>query len=306
MSGSIWSHPYTMQNLFNEPLAMRADRIDALPPLMLGDLTSIDVNFQTAQSWPGGERHSSATSARRWAAGGGDKGYDIVNGIAVIKICGVLVPRLGVLRPAGGMTGYDGIRAAFFNALRNGAVRAIVLDIDSPGGDVPGCFDLVDEIYKARGIKPIRAILGENAFSAAYAIASAADWVTVPRTGGAGSIGVVMIVPDVSKALTAAGVEVTVIQFGTRKADGMPELPLSKTARKLMQAKVNAVGELFVNTVARNRKMKPAAIKALEARTFQGAAALKVGLVDGVTAPDVAFGRLARALQVKKTGRLGR
>ena len=51
---------------------------------------------------------------------------------------------------------------------------------------------------------------------------------------------------------------------------------------------------------------EPLAIKALEARTFQGAPALKVGLVDGVTAPDVAFGRLARALQVKKTGRLGR
>ncbi|NNM56307.1 MAG: S49 family peptidase [Acidocella sp.] len=298
------SFPFARQNMFNTLLALRADRVDALTSLLPGGLGGIEAHLMAAQLRP--LREASTGPVRHWAAGGTDRGYDVINGIAVIKICGVLVHRLGVLRPAMGMTGYDGIRAAFTNALRDRAVQAIVLDIDSPGGDVCGCFDLVDKIYQARGTKPVRAILGENAFSAAYAIASATDWITVPRTGGAGSIGVMMMVLDISKALASEGVGVTVIQFGARKADGMPELPLSKAARKLMQADVNTVGELFVKTVARNRKMKPAAIKALEARTFQGAAALKVGLVDGVTAPETAFGRLAKALQVKRTGRLGR
>jgi hypothetical protein len=79
----------------------------------------------------------------------------------------------GTLRPYSGMTGYDGIRQNFLTALEDPAVRAIVLDIDSPGGEVAGCFDLVDTIYAARGEKPIWAILDESAYSAAYAIASA-------------------------------------------------------------------------------------------------------------------------------------
>ncbi|TOL42864.1 serine peptidase, partial [Vibrio parahaemolyticus] len=69
----------------------------------------------------------------------------------------------------------------------------ICLDIDSPGGEVAGCFDLVDLIYELRGKKPIYAILSENAYSAAYAIASAADKIYVPRTGGVGSVGVIVI-----------------------------------------------------------------------------------------------------------------
>jgi ClpP class serine protease len=74
-----------------------------------------------------------------------------VAGVAVIPICGTLVQKLGSLRPYSGMTGYDGIRQAFLTALADPEVNGICLDIDSPGGEVAGCFDLVDEIYNARG-----------------------------------------------------------------------------------------------------------------------------------------------------------
>jgi signal peptide peptidase SppA len=304
MSRSLLSFPFTLQNAYNTPLAIRADRADAITALISSGLAGVETLLAAGQSRS--LRLASTGAAGHWAAAGADRGYDVVNNVAVIKIQGVLVHRLGVLRPVLGMTGYDGIRVALCNALRDRAVQAIVLDIDSPGGDVCGCFDLVDQIYRARGTKPLRAILGENAFSAAYAIASATDWITVPRTGAAGSIGVMMMILNISEALTMAGLGVTVIQFGARKADGMPELPLSKAARKRMQADVDTVGDLFVRTVARNRNLKPAAIKALEARTFQGVAAMKAGLVDGVTAPEVAFGRLVQALKAKRTGRLGR
>jgi ClpP class serine protease len=78
------------------------------------------------------------------------------------------------------MTGYDGIRQAFLTAMEDPDISGICLDIDSPGGEVAGCFDLVDVIYGARGKKPIHAILTESAYSAAYAIASAADRISVP------------------------------------------------------------------------------------------------------------------------------
>ena len=88
----------------------------------------------------------------------------------MIQVEGTLVQKLGTLRPYSGMTGYDGIRQNFLEALSDPAVEAIVLDIDSPGGEVAGCFDLVDTIYAARGEKPIWSVLSESAYSAGYAL----------------------------------------------------------------------------------------------------------------------------------------
>ena len=116
-----------------------------------------------------------------------------------------MVQKLGSLRPYSGMTGYDGIRQSFLTAISDPEVSGICLDIDSPGGEVAGCFDLVDEIYHARGSKPIHAILTENAYSAAYAIASAADRIHVPRTGGVGSVGVIVIHCDWSQRIKEDG-----------------------------------------------------------------------------------------------------
>ena len=110
-------------------------------------------------------------------------GYDVAEGIAVIPVSGTLVHKLGSLRPYSGMTGYDGIRQNLLMAVADPDVKGILFDIDSPGGEVAGCFDLVDTIYKARGTKPIWAIVDEMSYSAGYAIASAAERVITPRTG---------------------------------------------------------------------------------------------------------------------------
>lgn len=187
------------------------------------------------------------------------------------------------------MTGYDGIRANLKIALVDDLVRAIVLDIESPGGEVAGCFDLVDAIHVARAIKPIHAILTECAYSAAYAIASACDSITVPRTGGTGSIGVIVAHVDFSKALSSAGITVTLITYGEHKADGNDVQPLGDAARARMQADVNTVGELFVATVARNRNLSPAKVRATQALTYLGAAGVDAGLADAVMSPDAAL-----------------
>ena len=217
------------------------------------------------------------------------KGYDVVEGIAVIDISGTLVQKLGTLRPYSGMMGYDGIRQNVLTALFDPDVRAIALDIDSPGGEVAGCFDLVDTIYQARGEKPIWAFLDESAYSAAYAIASAADYITVPRTGGTGSIGVIAMHIDWSEAISKAGAKVTLITHGDRKADGRPEIPLSKEALASYQADINTMGELFVKTVARNRSISADSVRSMQAATYLGSDGLSQGLADAVMAPDAAF-----------------
>lgn len=223
-------------------------------------------------------------------------GYDMVGPIAMIDVQGTLVQKLGSLRPWSGMTGYDGLRQNLFMAIADPKVEAIALNIDSPGGEVAGCFDLVDTIYGLRGKKPIWAILDESAYSAAYAIASAADKIYVPRTGGVGSIGVIAAHVDLSQALTAAGIKVTFITYGDYKADGHAELPLSDEALARFQADIDAMGELFVETVARNRNISAATVRGTKAACFMGAKGVALGLADEVAAPDAAFRALIKTI----------
>jgi signal peptide peptidase SppA len=218
-----------------------------------------------------------------------EEGYDCVLGVAKIEIEGILVNKLGTLRPYSGMTGYDGIRQSIGDALADPEVRAIMLDIDSPGGEVSGCFDLVDDLYKARGKKPIWAILTDSAYSAAYAIASAADKIIVPETGGTGSIGCIWMHYDYSKALAAAGIKVTVVKWGDRKADGAEEFPLSEEAFSRAQRDIDTMGGIFANRVARNRGLIESAIREMQAATFLGVEGVSLGLADEVMAPDAAF-----------------
>ena len=221
------------------------------------------------------------------------EGYDVIGGVAVIEVRGTLVQRNGgSLRPYSGMTGYDGIRENLDAAVHDPEVRAIAFDIDSPGGEVAGCFDLVDAIAEAREIKTLWAILDEHAYSAAYAIASACNHITVPRTGGAGSIGVITMHADISKALSGAGIKVTIITHGARKADGASEIPLSDEARDRIQTDIDTLGELFIDTVAQNRALAPSKVRDMQAGTFLGEKAVAAGLADDVAAPDVALAAL--------------
>lgn len=279
--------PHLATKLFNTLLALHPAKAEIVMSALgerLG-VTHLRIDGETVLVTP-------PEALADWAD---DKPYHVVDGIALVPVTGTLVQKLGSLRPQSGMTGYDGIRAQLALALEDRSVRAIILDIDSPGGEVGGCFDLADAIFEARGEKPVWAVLNECAFSAAYAIASAADRVTVPRTGMCGSIGVIALLVDLSKALTAAGITVNIIQFGARKADGNEVEPLPKAARARFQASVDEVGNLFASTVALNRRIRVADVLATEAATYMGAAAVKCGLADAVMSPDAAF----RALRAR-------
>jgi len=289
--------PRLAQKLFNRPLAITPDKAEVVIAALAERLgvTSIfradGVVVRPQGLFYMDDDELQAPDPYR------DRGYDLLGPVAVIAVEGTLVQKYaGTLRPESGMTGYNGIRQNFLTALTDPKVEAIAFDIDSPGGEVAGCFDLVDTIFAARGKKPIWAILNENACSAAYALASAADHITMPRTGSAGSIGVIWMHVDFSKALAGAGIAVTFVQYGARKSDGAPEKALDPEAQKRIQAEINAMGELFVSTVARNRKVDPAAIRSTEAGIFLGDAATQIGIIDAIAPPDIAFRQLLAAL----------
>ena len=101
---------------------------------------------------------------------------------------------------------------------------------------------------------------------------------------------------DWSQALTEAGVKVTFITYGERKADGHPEIPLSKEALTRFQADIDTMGALFVATVARNRGMSAEQVRQTEAGTFMGEAGVSAGLADAVMSPDAAFRSLIESI----------
>ncbi|MFW9899920.1 MAG: S49 family peptidase [Candidatus Thorarchaeota archaeon] len=209
------------------------------------------------------------------------------SGLAIIPINGTLThaPMTGVNSQSGLMS-YQSIQANFDQALNNPSIHTILLNINSNGGQVNGCFDLVDHIYASRGTKPIIAISNESAYSAAYAIASAADKIYVTRTAGVGSIGVIALHADISKKLENDGIKYTAIKAGKYKDDGSPYKPLSDQAKSSIQSRVNDTYNLFVQTVARNRGLAPESIYNTEAQVYEGQKAVELGLADKVTTFD--------------------
>jgi len=223
-------------------------------------------------------------------------------GIAVIPIVGPLVARGDWLTLLLGAAEYGAVAEAVGSAATDPAVRGILLEFDSPGGEVGGLFDLVVEIaaIKAHSGKPLSAVASEAALSAAYAIASAADRLYVTRTGEVGSVGVVAVHLDASGADAMAGLKWTLVGAGARKTDGNPHEPLSPRATADIQADVDHLHDQLVNLVAGNRGLDAAVVRATEAAIYRGGSAVSAGLADRVGTMSQALADLEVALEAKR------
>ena len=224
--------------------------------------------------------------------------FHVETGIAVIEIEGSLAHRQHHLGESSGIMGYDGIGAQLQAALEDTEVRGIILDVDSPGGEVSGAYDLAGRVFEAREVKPIVAIADELAASAAYLIGSAADELFLATEASqVGSIGTVLIHFDWSKRLEDMGVKPTIIKAGAHKAEGNPyeELPAEVAAR--LQAQVDHLWELFIDAVASQRSMSADRVRATQAALFTGAAAVEAGLADGVLSPRRLFEVFAETIK---------
>lgn len=209
--------------------------------------------------------------------------YNVKNGTLTIPVQGMLMPNFP-LQVGSFATGYEYILAAVTRGVNDQAVTRIVFEINSPGGLARGMADCTDAIYELRGDKPMIANVNEHAYSAAYAIASAADTINVARTGGVGSVGVISAHYDVSKRNEQMGIKITHIFAGDRKADGNMYEPLSDRAKATMQERADALYDIFVALVARNRGMEEQAVRDTEAATYLPRQAVEIGLADSVGA----------------------
>ncbi len=221
--------------------------------------------------------------------------------IAVISILGTLVRRRGAMDAASGLTSYASISAQIDAAINDPNVDAVLLDIDSPGGEAGGAFDLADEIVSARTTKPIWAVANDDAFSAAYAIACSAERIYLTRTGGVGSIGVIALHVDQTQRDALEGYRYTAIYAGDRKNDLSPHLPLSNEASTALQTEVDRLYEMFVSTVATNRGLDAQAVRDTQAGLFYAGDAIEAGFADAIGTADDALRALAMEVQQRKS-----
>ena len=221
--------------------------------------------------------------------------------IAVISILGTLVRRTGAMDAASGLTSYASISTQIDAAINDPNVDAVLLDIDSPGGEAGGAFDLADEIVSARSTKPIWAVANDDAFSAAYAIACSAERIYLTRTGGVGSIGVIALHVDQTQRDALDGYRYTAIYAGDRKNDLSPHLPLSNEASTALQTEVDRLYEMFVSTVATNRGLDAQAVRDTQAGLFYAGDAIEAGFADAIGTADDAMHALAMEVQQRKS-----
>lgn len=188
-----------------------------------------------------------AVSARQGRRLAKTKKVEVRNGVAIVPVEGPIFRYAGMFDDVSGASSVQVLAPDFTVALEDPAVTAIMLHVDSPGGEVNGIAEFGDMLFNARGRKPITAYVSDLGASAAYWLASAADRIVVAETAALGSIGVVMAVRDPSKD-DRGEVEFVSSQSPNKRPD-----PNSDAGRDQYQALVDTIGDIFVAAVARNR-----------------------------------------------------
>ena len=204
------------------------------------------------------------------------------DGVAIVTAEGPLFKYANLMTAYCGASSYDVLMRDFAAALDGGNVRAILVNVDSPGGEVAGCAEFAEAIFAARGRKPIVAYAGDQACSAAYWIASACDSIVVGPSAALGSIGVRCTVPDTSAKDARSGV--TRYEFVSSQSPYKASDPATEDGKTRIQARVDALAQIFVETVARNRNVPVA--KVLDGfgkgDVLIGGAAINAGMADAL------------------------
>jgi signal peptide peptidase SppA len=225
------------------------------------------------------------------------------SGIAVIGIAGSLVRRNIGVDAQSGLMSYLDIAQNLEMAANDPSVSGILLDIDSPGGEAGGVFELAQRIREINVIKPVWALACDSAFSAAYAIACAASRVLVTQTSGLGSIGVIAMHVDQTARDAQQGYRFTAVTAGEFKGDLSPHEALNKGANTRLQAEVDRLYGLFVDHVASMRAMAPQAVRATQAACYFGPESIDIGLADALVRADQVIPEFAAYLSQNRLHR---
>jgi signal peptide peptidase SppA len=215
------------------------------------------------------------------------------DGVAVIPVTGPVFRYANLFTEVSGATATGVIARDFQAAIENPYVRGIVLEINSPGGEATGINELAEAIYQARGTKPIVAYVEGAGASAAYWLASAAGEIVMDPTAIVGSIGVVMSYTDTRERDERNGarrLEIVSSQSPNKRSD-----PATEAGRAQVQSIVDAMADVFVGAVARNRGVTAETVIADfgGGGVLVGASAVAAGMADRLGSLETVIAELA-------------
>lgn len=220
----------------------------------------------------------------------------VVGGVAVIPVRGVISHRMGIMQMLFGGTSTQQLTQQIREAASSESVGSIVLNVDSPGGSVAGLFEVMDAIAAVRGSKPIVAVANTLAASAAYGISSQADEIVVTPSGEVGSVGVIQVHTEFSKMDERVGITSTIIKAGQYKAEGNDIEPLSAEALEYFQQRVDETYTGFTARIAKGRGAKASAVRGEqygEGRMYGPEEAVRRGMADRAATFEATLSRLA-------------
>jgi capsid assembly protease len=266
---------------FNQPLLLTPDKAGVIGNFLLsrtsGDASGIIT--PSADRFEGSRLNSGEDGRERFTK------YRVAEGgIAVISVIGELVNRGAYIDASSGVVSYEGIARQLKEAGADTAVKAIIIDMETPGGSAIGCMEtgaLVREVAKS---KPVYVVVNGMMCSAGYAIGSGATQIITTPSGVSGSIGVVMVHADYSSALEKKGIVATLIYSGDHKVDGNPYEALPDAVAADMQTRCSMIYEQFLAHVEQGRgvRFNAEAARATQARYYSGDDAVRLGLADKI------------------------
>lgn len=279
---------YLASRLFGTPLLIHRPKLDVILSVVGQRIGMADVPVMPSMDMAVYQRPPAAAAP---------------DGIAVIPIHGSLVKRSLGMEAASGLTSYGEIAAMLDAALVDPQVSGILLDIDSPGGEASGSFELARRVREVAAVKPVWAVANDAAYSAAYAIAASAQRLFVTETGGVGSIGVIALHVDQSVKDAKDGYRFTAVTAGAHKNDYSPHEPLSDTAKTELQGEVDRLYAIFTEHVAVMRGLDLEAVRATEAGLYFGSNAVSQGLADGIQTLEATLSEFHSFLNAKNNAR---
>jgi protease-4 len=196
--------------------------------------------------------------------------------------------------------GEGAMRRSISEARNNDDVKAIVLRIDSPGGNALTSDLIWREIELTKKVKPVIVSMGNYAASGGYYIACNANTIFAEKNTITGSIGVFGMLPNFSGLSTKMGIHSEQVNTHQNSGNYNPFAPIDEKFKAVTTEGVEQIYKTFVSHVAQGRKMSFAQVDAIaQGRVWTGADAIKIGLVDKIGGLDDAIQEAARLAKIK-------
>lgn len=208
----------------------------------------------------------------------------VKDGIGIIKVDGTLTNDYSPYNMYWGEVSYDEIACAAMCLAKEPEVKAVVLDMNTPGGDANGIERASNALDALAAAKPLFTFTASEMCSAGYWLGCSGQQIWAASLSTVGSIGVVAIHKSYQENMAQNGIKVTVMRQGQFKMLMNPFENLPAVAEEMMQTQMSIIYEMFLGRVSDKRNISVSALRdgPAQGQTFLGLQAVKAGLVDQV------------------------